>query len=241
MSNTYTSRLRVAPGAVLLADACRYSYQHVGGAAAERHLRLVDETSPLPPTSGRNAGISTELGCRRRNDRCCWRDKQRANKTNTAVSEIMNNICTEILKCLLVSVWMLVISLRAYYWLSTKAALLHMALNRLRTEKTNAWMDKCTKLFNYLLLFKSTRRVALLHFYSLTSILFLSLHRREQQTAKLSNSEIISCVGLCCTHACSGHMCIHWFLSQLRVSLSLIGFFAISNLCDHKNYIFFSM
>lgn len=61
---TYTSRPRAAPRAVGLAHTCKRAHQHIGGAAAVRHLRLEDETLAFSFGLSRDAWIAAELGCK---------------------------------------------------------------------------------------------------------------------------------------------------------------------------------
>lgn len=87
--STYTSRLRSTPGAVLLAHACCWSHEHVGGTAAKCHLRLEDETAPFFVSFGRCARVSAKLGCGGRNVEHSWRVKWVAKNIQTQMLHVL--------------------------------------------------------------------------------------------------------------------------------------------------------
>lgn len=87
--STYTSRLRSTPGAVLLAHACCWSHEHIGGTAAKCHLGLEDETAPFLVSFGRCARVSTKLGCRGRNIEHSWRFKWVAKKMQIQILDVL--------------------------------------------------------------------------------------------------------------------------------------------------------
>lgn len=61
--STYTSRLRSAPGAVLLTQTRGGSHQHVGSKAAKCHHGFEDETASFPLSSGWSTRVAAKLGC----------------------------------------------------------------------------------------------------------------------------------------------------------------------------------
>lgn len=61
--STYAARLETAPGAVRLADTCCATHWDIGGAAAEGHLRLVDEATTFSKAMGWDSWVATELCC----------------------------------------------------------------------------------------------------------------------------------------------------------------------------------